>query len=952
MADTTIDTVAIEFEGNVEDFSTSVDKLISFMNNLKKSTKEGTEQLSRLSSSVKNINDNTKNLEKQSKETKKSTMNWAKYGVAITAAALGIGKATKSSSEALATQIRFNSVFNTTEGQLQQATTWVDNFTDALYLDKQEVQGAITTFKQLTTNMGIPNDTANLMSKNLTQIGYDLAAFTNIPVSEVFTALTSGIGGEAEAMKRFGVMLNEATLQNTLYANGINRTVSELSSAQRAELMYYQIMQATTAQQGYAAKTLMQPANALVIVKTQFTNLARAIGNIFLPILMAMIPYVIAITQLLTELAQAIANFFGFKIDFNAPKIETDLGGISSGIGDIGDTAGDTGKKIQNMLRDFDELHVVNFDNGTSGGSGSGIGAGAGAGGSLGLPLQDYDALAGLQDEISKKVEKIKNFIKEMKDYIVAIGFALAGFALGKFIQDLAKGTGLAKLLKKNLFALGTAFIAGGGYLIGSAFFDMYENGLTLNNMIKLIIGSMITFTGVYMVLTKLKSVGLYQKLFGSTNLLKATSGVTLGIVALILAVTLFAKAAKGGEEGANAVALGLTAMGIAAGIFFLAGSPALALIVAIAAAGVLLVGTIQTIIQAFQHLSDSSVEIKSPFENISNDIKWLTDTLSGAADSITSDFETISSSANTEFSSVGNSVGSTVTGIDTSLNTDLQKVLEMSGMSIEEYNKNVSSSFGDTGTSVNGTVSNIDQYLNEDLVKYLEASGVDIEEYKDKLQKEFGETDINTSTTINSIKQSLDSLNPEIQKNEETFGNLNTTTQGILEEVDKEVSNKTGSMATSFKDMADKAKEYSGNTKTALEGINKTEIKKPHFSWKSTVQEGLSVALKGVLSAFGMATALPALNIQWFATGGFPEKGELFVANENAPEMIGKMGNRNVVANNQQITQGIASAVYDAIVDANLGGDSGDTYVYVGDRQITDVITKRQKRNNDKFGR
>lgn len=905
MADTTIDTVAIEFEGNVEDFSTSVDKLISFMNNLKKSTKEGTEQLSRLSSSVKNINDNTKNLEKQSKETKKSTMNWAKYGVAITAAALGIGKATKSSSEALATQIRFNSVFNTTEGQLQQATAWVDNFTNALYLDKQEVQGAITTFKQLTTNMGITNDTANLMSKNLTQIGYDLAAFTNIPVSEVFTALTSGIGGEAEAMKRFGVMLNEATLQQTLYANGINRTVSELSSAQRAELMYYQIMQATTAQQGYAAKTLMQPANALVIVKTQFTNLARAIGNIFLPILMAMIPYVIAITQLLTELAQAIANFFGLKIDFNAPQIETDLGGISSGIGDIGDTAGEADKKIKNMLRDFDELHVVDFGDNTTGGSGGGTGTGAG--GSLGLPLQDYDALSGLQDEITEKVEKIKNFIKEIKDYIIAIGFAIAGFALGKFIQDLANGTGWAKLLKENLFALGTAFIAGGGYLIGSAFSDMYENGLTLNNMIRLIIGSMVTFTGVYMVLTNLKSVGLYQKLFGSTDILKATSGVTLGIVALILAVTSFAKAAQGGEKGAKAVAIGLYALAAAAVAFTIAGSPVIASLTAITVIGMVVVGTIQSIVQAFQHLADRSVEIKNPLENLSNDFKWLKDTISGTTDSITSDFNNISSSAGTEFGAVSGSVGS--------------------------------------------NIDKVDDYLNTDLKNYLDTSKLNFEDYKTSVSKSFDETNISGKNYIDNMKKNLISLDIPILSSKTSFENLNTTTKGVLENVDKEVSNKTSSMATSFKDMADKAKEYSDNTKTSLEGINRTQIKTPKFSWSSG-NSNLSGALKSLLTSFGMETALPVLNVKWYATGGFPEKGELFVANENAPEMIGKMGNRNVVATNQQITQGIASAVYDAIVDANLGGDSGDTYVYVGDRQITDVITKRQKRNNDKYGR
>lgn len=74
-----------------------------------------------------------------------------------------------------------------------------------------------------------------------------------------------------------------------------------------------------------------------------------------------------------------------------------------------------------------------------------------------------------------------------------------------------------------------------------------------------------------------------------------------------------------------------------------------------------------------------------------------------------------------------------------------------------------------------------------------------------------------------------------------------------------------------------------------------------------------------------------PNYSVQWYAKGGFPNAGEMFIANEAGPEMVGKMGNRNVVANNNQITSAIASAVgpavYEAVVDAytaiNSGGSS-----------------------------
>lgn len=72
-----------------------------------------------------------------------------------------------------------------------------------------------------------------------------------------------------------------------------------------------------------------------------------------------------------------------------------------------------------------------------------------------------------------------------------------------------------------------------------------------------------------------------------------------------------------------------------------------------------------------------------------------------------------------------------------------------------------------------------------------------------------------------------------------------------------------------------------------------------------------------------------PSFSLQWYAKGGFPEAGQLFVANEAGPEMVGKMGSRNAVANNNQIVDGIKSGVFEAVLDAfNASGilDRDDT--------------------------
>lgn len=76
-----------------------------------------------------------------------------------------------------------------------------------------------------------------------------------------------------------------------------------------------------------------------------------------------------------------------------------------------------------------------------------------------------------------------------------------------------------------------------------------------------------------------------------------------------------------------------------------------------------------------------------------------------------------------------------------------------------------------------------------------------------------------------------------------------------------------------------------------------------------------------------------PSFGLNWYAKGGFPETGEMFVARENGPEMVGRMGRKNAVANNNQIIAGIRAGVYEAMVNAlesSSGGDGQKTEVKV----------------------
>lgn len=115
--------------------------------------------------------------------------------------------------------------------------------------------------------------------------------------------------------------------------------------------------------------------------------------------------------------------------------------------------------------------------------------------------------------------------------------------------------------------------------------------------------------------------------------------------------------------------------------------------------------------------------------------------------------------------------------------------------------------------------------------------------------------------------------------------------------------------------------------------------IKMPHFSWGSKTTKILGASVK-----------VPDLKISWYANGGFPDMGQIFIARERGAEMVGNIGGKTAVANNDQITSAIAAAVgpavYDAVLSAmaNSNSGTGDITVIVGGQKITDYVIKDVK--------
>lgn len=330
----------------------------------------------------------------------------------------------------------------------KEAQSFAEHVSDVLGIDPSAWMRNQGVFMTLGTGFGVASDKAALMSKNLTQLGYDLSSFFNISVEDAMQKLQSGLSGELEPLRRLGYDLSQAKLQAIALEHGITKSLNAMSQAEKSQLRYYAILTQVTQAQGDMARTLEAPANQLRILQAQLTQAARALGNIFIPALNAVLPYAIAFLKVVRMVADGIASLFGFKL----PEFDySGLNGLAvsaedatSGIKDATNAA----KELKGQLAGFDEITLITQ---TKAGGASGGGASVPSIGDLGIDLPEYDFLKGLDDEISSRVNEIIKSFKRWLPVIKAVGAALLG-ALG--IAALAKVfKGLAKL--KNLIGAG-----------------------------------------------------------------------------------------------------------------------------------------------------------------------------------------------------------------------------------------------------------------------------------------------------------------------------------------------------------------------------------------------------------------------------------------------------------------------------------------------------------------
>ena len=363
---------------------------------------------------------------------------------------------------------------------------------DRLGIDPEEWMRAQGVFMSMANGFGLARQQAYDLSEGLTELAYDLSSLYNEDTEQSVLRLQSALAGEIEPIRRLGISISQATLQEYALAHGIDESVAAMTEQEKALLRSLVLMEGASriGAIGDFAKTLESPANAMRVLRQQITQLGRAIGTVFVPILIQVIPWVQAFVEILTEAIQRFAVLVGFEM----PEWETNDWGedIKENADSAADSVGDTTdelKKLKQQLLGIDELNII--------GASNEIKLDTGETGKwtddLEIPdIWDKTAL----DALKKQVDEIKPVLKDLLDnYIIPIGSALLAWRIARTLfTDIGR---LKALLGGLMFAVGISL------LIDSVKDILFGDGLTWENILKGAAGGALAGAGLGLLLAK-----------------------------------------------------------------------------------------------------------------------------------------------------------------------------------------------------------------------------------------------------------------------------------------------------------------------------------------------------------------------------------------------------------------------------------------------------------------
>jgi len=893
-------TSKIKFTSGFGKYTNQLTRVVDSSGKLIKSTFEQTENQGKgLKSALSSIFDANKlyfywNLTKKLRDTIKQTVS--------------------SAIDYIETQNKFNVSMGSAK---PQAVKFVNQISEAVGAAKADLMDYQSTYKNILSGLGNFTDTqSEKVSESLVKMALDYSSLYNVKQSEAMTKFQSALTGSIRPIRNgAGYDISQSSLSSKLTELGIDRSVTQLSEMEKRLLRIIVLMDQMrrTGAMNDLARTIEQPANQLRVLQAQIKEVGVWLGNVFMGVLGRVLPYINAFVMVIKELIKMFAIFVGFVGDDTSlsdvfEDAETSVGGIDSGLG----RANKKAKELKKTLMGFDVLNVINTPTETKGSGGSGGGGGIDP--KLLNALGQYDSM---MEKVRMKATDIRDRIMEWLGFTKIINPETGeiswklndGYTKLELILDIIKAIGVA-LLTWKISSKVTSFLSG---------LDL----LTKGEALQATVGLTLAITGITIVYGSVKSIlngdlsagNLIKGLAGSAVagigaglLFTGPVGWTVGIaLALIVTYTwVFKKDQELMRQLAEAEGLDYDGMNLQQKLLYR-------------------LDMSMQIMGLKEGKNPLVIEMKKMWKEAIEKTKlWLEETWKA----INKWFEELPSK-------LGYWSGVILGRLVRFFFVDVPlKVLEFQHWLKEKTEE-------------------ILVQLLLWIVNHWDEIQLFLQDIPGNLKKLGINIIIGLLNGLNEAWQQvqkwvLDLISNFIQGFKDGFGihSPSTVFKDIGVNIFKGLLEGLSSMWNTIKS---KITEWVKEIKGKFDFSN-VSFKTPHITWKSGGATATG-ALKTALELLNLPTSLPKMSVSWYGGGGLPNLGELFVAREAGPELVGKIGSNNAVMNNQQIVQAVSQGVAQAVAGVMGNGRTGDIRLIVDGREITSVVEERMARNERIYG-
>ena len=229
-----------------------------------------------------------------------------------------------------------------------------------LGLNLTEITQYQASIASITNAMGQAQEVSTATAKAFSMLAADMGSLRNVDYEQVASNLQSALTGQARALYKYGIDLTAATLEQYAYANGVEKAVSEMTQAEKAQLRLLAILDQSKVAWGDLAHTINSPANQLRMLKNNFAELGTVMGQLFIPVMQRVLPWVNGLSIAFKNLLVDIAGLLGIQLTLD--EFGTGFSDVMEEDTEAVDDLNKSMKETKKGIREFDELKVIGGD--------------------------------------------------------------------------------------------------------------------------------------------------------------------------------------------------------------------------------------------------------------------------------------------------------------------------------------------------------------------------------------------------------------------------------------------------------------------------------------------------------------------------------------------------------------------------------------------------------------